>query len=284
MRGERGWALVAVLWALTMLALMAAATEALTVTSYRTEQHAIVEAQADAALDAAVVRAVLGISDLRSEMRWRVDGSHRTILYYGASIDVAVQDENGRIDLNTASGSLIRQLLVSAGLSGDSANALTDRIVSWRGIAGPQTLNGGSDEDYQAAGLSYLPRHGPFQTVDEVGLVLGVTPQLLARIRPALTVYSKQASFDSAVAPREALMVLYPDDPGKIDQIMQAREVGLNAATPLPPGQPGTAGASAGHAFSIAAATNTGARIFRRTAVVEITGDDRRPYFVLAWK
>ena len=281
---ERGWALVSVLWALTMLALMAAATEALTATSWRAEQHAIVDSRADTALDAAVVRAVLGISDRRAEARWRVDGAHRRFVFDGLVLDVAVQDEAGRIDLNASGTALLVALFTANGLAPDAASRLVGRIVDWRTPPGPATLNGGSDDDYRAARLSYLPRHGLFQCVDEVKLVLGMTPQLFARIRPALTVYSKRASFDASVAPAASLLALYPNDPGKIDAVLRARDGNPNAVSGLgaPPGA--SSGAVAGHAFSILATATINNRTFHRTAIVQMTGDDRAPYYALAWK
>ena len=284
MDAERGWALVSVLWALTMLALMAAATEALTATSWRAETHAIVDARADAALDAAVVRAVLGISDKRTEARWRVDGAHRRFTFDDIALDVAVQDEAGRIDLNASGTALLVALFTANGLSPDAAAKLAGRIVDWRTPPGLQTLNGGSDDDYRAARLSYLPRHGLFQSVDELKLVLGMTPQLFARIRPALTVYSKRASFDASVAPAASLLALYPNDPGKIDAVLRARDGDPNAVAGIgaPPGAANTA--VAGHAFSIAATAFASNRAFHRTAIVQMTGNERAPYYILAWK
>ena len=282
---ESGWALVSVLWALTMLALMAAATQALTVTAYSSERHAMTDARANADLDAAVVRAVLGISDLRPEQRWRTDGTPRAIAYDGLRIRVSVQDELGRIDLNATSASTIRALLSGNGLSPDDAATLADRIADWRGPAGPVSLHGASDADYRAAGLAYVPRHGPFQTVDEARLVLGMTPALFARVRPALTVYTKRPSFDPSLAPREALVALYPGDSAKIDEILRARsgDIGLT--------QPGNASGAApppsvpfGRAYEVTAELAIGRRTFRRGAVVELTGGGKRAYFVLAWR
>jgi general secretion pathway protein K len=282
---EGGWALVSVLWALTMIALMAAAAQSLTVTAWMGERHAMTDARADADLDAAVVRAVLGISDTRSEQRWRTDGTKRVIVYDGLRIRVSAQDELGRIDLNAASTSLIRTLLMGHGLSPDDATTLSDRIADWRSTSGLVSLHGATDADYRAAGLSYLPRHGPFQTVDEARLVLGMSPALFARIRPALTVYSKRPAFDPALAPREALMALYPSDPGKIDAILRARSGDIGLA------QPGTTSSTPapltvpfGRAYEITAELAIGMRTFKRDAVVEMTGDDKRAYFVLAWR
>ena len=160
--GERGWALVSVLWALTMIALMAAAAQALTVTAWQSERHAMVDARASADLDAAVVRAVLGIADTRPDQHWRTDGAARVFVYDGLRIRVSVQDELGRVDLNAASTSLIRALLVGNGVASDDASTLADRIADWRSTSGLTSLKGATDADYRAAGLSYGPRHGPF--------------------------------------------------------------------------------------------------------------------------
>ncbi|HWA90953.1 MAG TPA: hypothetical protein VG889_13010 [Rhizomicrobium sp.] len=283
---ERGWALVSVLWTITMLALMAAATQALTVTSYVSERHAMTDARAEADLDAAVTRAVLGISDLRPGQRWRTDGAARMFVFDRHRIRVAVQDETGRIDLNMASGALLRQLLIGQGLSPDDAGRIADNIVDWRSATGLASLNGATTADYQAAGSSYEPRHGPFQTVDELKLVLGMTSKLFAKLRPALTIYSHRPTFDAQFAPREALLALYPNDPGHIAQILRARDGDPNASMQLgfAQGAQATLTAPSGRAYSIDAELAIGRRVFRREAVVELTGDNERPYFVLAWR
>jgi len=273
-----GWALASVLWALTAIALLAAAAQSLTATSYDAERRAFDAARADAILDAAVARAALGISDQRAEMRWRVDGTARVFWFDGVALQVAVQDETGRIDLNAASAGNIRQLFLAEGLDLDAATRLADRIADWRQPLGPGTPSGGSDADYKAAGLSYSPRHGPFQTVDELRLVLGMTPALFAKVRPAFTIYSKLAGIDPSVATPQALLTIYPNDPGKIAQILQDRtQAAANSlASPMAP--------APGRAFTVTAALALRGHVFRRSAVIELTGDPERPYFALTWQ
>src|SRR5690242_5049277 len=99
---DGGWALISVLWVVSILAMLAAATQMLTVTSYKGEAHAADRARISAALDGAVARAILGISDARIESRWRVDGQPEGFVFAGYKIRVSVQDELGRFDLNLA--------------------------------------------------------------------------------------------------------------------------------------------------------------------------------------
>src|SRR5665213_3931256 len=68
-RAERGWALVSVLWVVFILALLAAATQALAITSWRTENHALTAAKAEMDLDAASVRAIAAIRDPSAQQR-----------------------------------------------------------------------------------------------------------------------------------------------------------------------------------------------------------------------
>lgn len=285
---ERGWALISVLWGMSMLSLMAAATMALTITSYRGEKHAFARAEADALLDAGVNAAVLAVSTNALNQRWRVDGMAQRFVFEGHTLSIAVQDEFGRIDLNMADITVLQGVLRGAGADAHTAEILADRISDWRGASESlHRLNGAIDADYAAAGLSYRPRHGPFQSIDEAQLVLGMTPQLFAKLKPALTVYSGAPSIDTSTAPREALLALYGDHPETVDATIAARDGGnlpdgviLNTLR----GQIDPTVPLAGRAFTITVRTNIGGRSFTRVTTVRLTGDRERPYLVLAWR
>jgi general secretion pathway protein K len=280
---QRGWALISVLWALAILTMLVAAAQTLSFSSAQRERRALDAARADAVLDASVVRAVLGITDPRPRMRWRVDGVAQAFGLDGQTIHVTVQDEFGRIDLNAADGSLLNQLLRSAGLSEDGADALTDNILDWRTLSSDfRRLHGASAADYAKAGLAWRPRYGAFQSVDELRLVLGMTPALFARIRPALTVYSHHPAIDDAVAPREALLAYYPNQPDRVGLLLAKRS------------EAGSANSTAGRAGTLAEISNLSGRVFdivvemppnlragKREAIVMLTNADSP--IVMAW-
>src|SRR5579872_717235 len=177
-RSDGGWALVSVLWVVSILAMLAAATQMLTVTSYRGEAHAADRARIAAALDGALTRAVVGISDSRIDHRWRVDGTSQLFSFAGYTMRVSVQDELGRFDINLVDDAVLRQLLRQVGANEATSEILTDRILDWRtkSDSSLSRLHGATDADYAAAGLPWHPRHGPFQSVSELQLVLGMTP------------------------------------------------------------------------------------------------------------
>lgn len=258
-----------------MLAMMAAATQCLLLTFAKGQQRVYEQAKADAVLDAAVNLAVLGIGEQQLDKRWRVDGSQTDIAFDGLKIHIKVQDQLGLIDLNAADGSMITQLLQSAGLSHDDAIHLTDRILDWRSTTSLKSLSGTGDEGYAASGQH--PRHGAFQSVSELQLVPGVTPTLYARIAPALTVYNDRPAFDPNLAPAPVLRALYLSTPERADAILQARSEFSSTTSP-----DGIL-ANTGRAYGISASISLDGRRYRRTAVIELTGDDRDPYLILSW-
>ena len=279
---ERGWALVSVLCVVSMLALLAAATQELTITSSRAERATEDATAIDADFNAGLARALVGVGDQRAEARWRVDGVARRFDFDGAQMTITVQDEAGRIDINAADQSMISRLLQSAGLDLDAADALTDKILDWRSTSELVRLHGASDEEYAAKGYPWHPRHGPFQSVDELKLVMDMTPALFARIRPALTVYSKRPSIDPQVAPREALLAYFLDSPSKVDDILKQRADAAAQGTPSDIVSPETTQYGLTYDVSIELAKN--GRRHRRDVVAMLTGDDKHPYIVLAYR
>jgi general secretion pathway protein K len=289
---ERGWALVSVLWTLAILSMMAAATEALTISSARISHRAYDNARFDADFHAAVVRAVLAIDDSRENARWRIDGVPQHFSFDGLDMLVSVQSQAGLIDLNVADTDNITALFTSAGLAPSAAKTLAANVDDWRTPINsdddPTRKQGTTDALYNNAG--YKPRHNPFQTVDELKLVAGMTPALFARVAPALTIYSRDADVDEDSAPIIVLNALYPGDPNKVAQTIQAREnpqpqAGANGSS-SPPGPPGVLAGSAsswGLSYSVTVAAAPNGRHILRSAVVEPTGDPDRPYLVEAW-
>jgi len=282
LHNERGWALASVLWVVAMLALMAAATQELTVISARTERRAWETAEADAALDATVVQAVAGIAAPLASDRWRVDGLSRDVAVGGLPVTVAVQAEAGRYDLNAVDASVLTDLLRSAGVEAERASALAGNILTWRSPGPFHAIDGATDADYLTAGMPCRPRHAPFQHVDELQLVLGMTPDLFARIRPALTVYSRRATIDPAIAPREALLALYHGDRQRVDALLQARDAPSGENAGSRPGIMSPGLSLTGEAFTIAAQLEIDGRVHRRSVVVLLTGFPARPFLTLA--
>ena len=171
---------------------------------------------------------------------------------------LTVPDEAGKIDLNMVRPDLLLRLLVSTGLDPIAAQTLADRILDWREPENGKRLNGAKAPEYRAAGYAYGPRNGPFQTLEELKLVIGMTPQLFDALAPALTVYTQTPWVDPTVAPPEVLRALPGMDENSVDGLLRARVAG--GSTPV---------VKLGHVFTITAeADGPDQLLARRSAVV----------------
>jgi general secretion pathway protein K len=102
---------------------------------------------------------------------------------------VLIRDESGRINPNSASPPLLEALLQVTGSDNESARRLATSIGEWIGSAPAGRQQDVLLAEYRATGLDYGPPGGPLETIDELGRVLGMTPTILAAIRPHLTLF-----------------------------------------------------------------------------------------------
>ena len=94
---------------------------------------------------------------------------------------VRVYDASGRISINQADAGTdppeYQTLLgILARLTGDAAVAAA--VVDWRDEGRTSSLGGDENEYYASLPQPYVPRDGPFQTLGELLLVRGVTPEM----------------------------------------------------------------------------------------------------------
>jgi general secretion pathway protein K len=186
-RGDRrrqcGFALIIVLGAVALLALLVvglvsdASREAKLATTLRAE--AVARAAADAVLSEEILEV------LRSDSV--VPGPRR----FGAfGVSVSVVDLSGRINPNIASVVMLQALLLGIGAPPQTAEYLAAAIVDWRTPGLSPSPHGAKAAQYRAAGMTYGPPGRPFENLDELGYVLGMTKPLLAALKPHLTLWS----------------------------------------------------------------------------------------------
>jgi general secretion pathway protein K len=224
-------------------------------------------AQLDAIAEAALDIAVLRLLDPSPTIQTPVDAAPFVVNFDGHLVRITVQDEAGKIDLNMAQGEVLRRLLTSVGVDVEVAQPLVDKILDWREPGNLKRLNGAKAADYRHAGYSYGPRGGPFESVAELQLVMGMTPRLYSLIAPSLTVYSQTPWVDPELAPRPVLLALLGN--AVVSQASQS--------TP-------SVGVRLGHAFTITADTlGAGTMHIVKTAVIRLTGARTPPFWVYRW-
>ncbi len=283
-----GIALVVVLWVLTLLSVIAGALVFSSRTELQMAANLSSQARAEALADAGVHRAVhelaRPITDLQ---RWKGDGLLRAWRYQGGELRVAILDESAKVDINAAPPQLLKGLFQALGMAEPEAMALADAVVDWRDTDDLRSLHGAEKAEYAAAGLGYGPANAPFETIEELRQVLGMNDALYRRLEALVTVHSRQAGVNSAVAPRDILLALPGATPPQVDLFMQQRQALLDQGLPVPPfpGAHGFSAAAIGSTFSIQveAVLGDNARFFRE-AVVRMTANPKEPVTVLAWR
>ena len=184
---ERGFALLVVLWTVVLLALLVtqltASGRGEAQLTYNLRAAAVAEAAADGALSEAVFHALD-----TSERHWRADGAAHVVRLGSATAEVRIDNEAGKVNLNSAPPELLAALLHALGTDTATSATLSTAIADWR-FVDAQRGGGAKAAAYRDAGRSYGPPSARFQSLQELGLVLGMTPELLARMLPHVTIF-----------------------------------------------------------------------------------------------
>ncbi|MEQ1517988.1 MAG: hypothetical protein ABL931_16025 [Usitatibacteraceae bacterium] len=278
------------LWITTLLMLIASSFIYAMRTDVNIVSNSLSRARLEAAADAGVQRGIFEmLKPPQLPNRWTTDGVAQPWNYQGVAVDVSILDESGKIDINTASDALLRGLFLSQGLKDDEAAALTDAIVDWRDADSLKRLRGAEEAEYTAAGYSYKPANAAFQSIEELRLVMGMTPQLYEKIASLITIYSRQPGVNAGIAARGVLRAMPGATDALVDQYIAQREQARIAKLPIPQFAPAAAYSSfANGVVIIRAAANGGegadASSFVREAVVMRLATPKRPYTFLRWK
>ncbi|WP_019996595.1 type II secretion system protein GspK [Aureimonas ureilytica] len=130
----------------------------------------------------------------------------------GGRLELSAVDQGALLDLNGASVPMLRDFFEAAGLGGETARRLAEEIGDFRDPDDDPQSNGiGERAQYWQAGLAWGPANRPFVDVEEVARLPSVTPALLARLRPLLTVQNPRAGLDLALTPAASHGVLPPE-------------------------------------------------------------------------
>jgi general secretion pathway protein K len=261
----RGFALVIVLWSLGMLALLGTELTSTTRVQLRLAIAARDHAQAEAAADGAIRQAVFIL------LTGKQPGSRVLPLRVRigtALVDITTEDESTKINPNAVPAETLRALLVAVGVDQPRAALLAAEIADWRRRSPHSVLGGMKLDQYLEHGLPYRSGDHPFTSVDEIALVPDMKPDILARLRPFLSIYQEGETPD-------------PDDASPVaSAIVNARVSTRQAPTPQ--------FVSHNRVMRvIARATTPGGGQFVRSAVVRIGdgADEDGPVFqVLSWE
>ncbi len=264
-RRERGFALLIVLWTLSLIALIGTQVTAAGHTEAKLAGNLRASAVAEAAADAAIDETAMHLFD-PSSARWLSDGRVYALRLPQARVLVSVESEQRKLPLNTAPTILIAAVLRQLGVDPRGAAVLADQIGDWRSPANFPLKLGAKAPQYRAAGREWGPANRAFRSTSELRLVLAMTPALYARLAPHVTAYTQSSP---AIADADPVVA----------RAMQ--EVAAGGLQPLSFDEAPVVDVTA-------VATSVQGGRFVRRAVIRINLPDQaepasRPYDVLGW-
>lgn len=258
---QQGVALLAVLLLLALLTALATTVVALSLSERWAARRLEEAVQADLIADSAIRITLLRL--LATSQVERV--SLQQLNVFDIPVTVLLEQEAGRVDLNFASEKLLAAAFMSAGWRPGPAASMAARIIDWRDEDDMRQPQGAERMAYSAAKLSYGPRNGHFESVEELRQVMGASdldPQLL----DAFTVYTQHqqepvAAWASELV-RRALESLHDEQAG---DMVSARAVADRDV------------------LRVRACAQIDRYARCRLAVVRLTGSVRDPFQVFVW-
>lgn len=167
--------------------------------------------------------------------RWRTDGTEYKRQFGNGQFIVKIIEETGKINVNKADVPLLTGLFESSGIEDEEeVGKLVDAIIDWRDNDEFSRVNGAEKSDYDSEGLSYHPRNDLFQTIEELQLVMGITPEVFEKIEKNITIYTENEGIDPTKASRDVLMAIPGVDPEIVDTYLADRDKAAQDNLPSP--------------------------------------------------
>lgn len=221
--GQRGIALIVVMWMLVLLSIVVGIYAVLARTEGLQARFLFDETTARYAAEAGIHRAVFEMRSPDSETRWVPDGRRYPIEFGEAIVEISIIDESGKIDINRSEAELLTEFFISRGVEEVEALHLADAILDWRDPDDAPRLYGAEIDDYLGAGYPYGPANEAFRSVDELQQVIGMTWELFRDVESLLTVNSQRGQVNPAFAPAEVLASLPDMDRESAEMFVEER-------------------------------------------------------------
>ncbi len=182
---QTGAALMLVLWVIVLLTAIVTGfslfmrTEVNITKNFKERTEAYYAAIAGierAKADILSVREQMYLEESKELMPW--EKPDRKGFLGNASYSYTIIDEDRKIDLNSATSEQLRYLLMASGVEGTELDTIIDAILDWRDTDNLHRLNGAEEDYYQSLPKPYSCKDGPFDTVEELLLVRGITPEI----------------------------------------------------------------------------------------------------------
>jgi general secretion pathway protein K len=96
----------------------------------------------------------------------------------GGQVSYSIEDESGKININSASRETLVELLRTTGVDTAERDMIADSILDWIDPDDEHYLNGAETDYYSSLSHPYKAKNGPVDTIEELLLVRGMTPEI----------------------------------------------------------------------------------------------------------
>jgi general secretion pathway protein K len=255
---SRGVALIMVLWVITILSVIvlefcfSMRTEVNITKNYKEElqSYAMAEGGVQRAIAELIYRHDPKVQQMRKTLKpeeippdkkeWVVNGRPYFFPSDQKECEIRVMSEVGKVNINLVSESMLRKIIENLGLEGEARDIVVDSIMDWRDPDDFYRLNGAENEYYQSLKEPYYCKNGNLDSIEELLLIRGITPDLFygkrekkeeegsktvgIGLKDIFSIYSpgEQIDINSATAPVLRVILSIPKEISEL--IVKARE------------------------------------------------------------
>ena len=250
-RSERGVALVLVLWIILVLSLLisgfAFTMHVETQVASFGRKQIKAEALARSGVELARMQLILAeksVTNMGFDARgqaWATNEFYVDHELGEGRLNVQVTDEESKLPLNKLAEDQLKRLLHLLDVESADADVIVDSILDWREPGDLHRLNGAKSDYYQSLSPPYMAKGGPFERIEELLLVRGVTRELYdgtgsetndtprPKLKDLLTTMSS-GLVNVNTATRPVLQVLLGLDDVRADALLAIRDGSDNIA------------------------------------------------------
>jgi len=254
---QRGFAIILVLWLLVLFASIGMHLTARSRTELQIARNVEAATGAEALADGGVARAVHALSNPDPTQRWPLGGQPHDVTIGDGRVRIIVRDENTKINPNLAPEPLMAALLRQVGIEQNRALDFAT-VIARRVRLTAFTANSSAEQTPM-----------PFDSIDDMLILPGVTKELIAALRPHTSVYAS-APIPAAGTADKIVAAAVAD--------FHARNRGDTRSVANPPASPDRVTVSI-----LAEARNPAGAVFARDAVVRLDAMVPKGYVVLRW-
>jgi general secretion pathway protein K len=109
---------------------------------------------------------------------WLGDGRPYTVQFDQGKCEVRIMSESGKMNINTVTETTLRKVIGNLGLEGEKRDVVVDAILDWRDPDDLYRINGAENDYYQSLKEPYGCKNSNLDSIEELLLVRGVTPEL----------------------------------------------------------------------------------------------------------